>query len=369
MKIVVFEELPFGGALRATHALTLELAKHHQVTLVSVGGDVQKDRKTIHPKSQQNLTVLKFNFISMEKTKGIRGRITHDFLDLVRLYRLHRQIAARIEALGVDVCLVQPSKYTQAPFVLRFLKTKTIYYAQEPLRLVYDSKIASLSGLSLVSKIYESMNREWRKRIDFINQSGAHRLVTNSKFTARWLKQSYSRDAKVCYLGVDVNFFKPIKKKKIYDVLFIGAPVTIEGYDLLMSASKLAKKPWKIRVISRSVTGGEVTDEELVSIINESKVYVSLSHADPFGLGVLETGACKVPSVVANDGAYPESVLQGVTGYLVDRQPKKLAQAIDKLLVNTKLRTQLGINSYHRVHKAWTWEASGKRLMKILSDF
>ncbi len=343
MKIAVFHELPLGGAKRAVDALAMGLEKKHEVI----------SYETTSSKVSDN--------------KGLFWRLKHDFLDLISLAWSHWLLARKIDAQGFDIVLVHPSRWTQAPFLLSFLKTPTVYYCQEPLRLVYDPFISSTADLPIPNRVYEFLNRGWRKWIDASNLQAADKILVNSRYSQEWVAKAYGRQSQVCYLGVDPKLFHPLKQTKTIDVLFFGTPVSIEGYDLLQMASNVSPKKWKVKVMARKNTGEGVTDAQLIKIINQSKVVVCLAHNEPFGLTVLEAMACGVPVIAINEGGYKESVVNGKTGILVPRDPDSLARAINQLLSDRKLASSMGERGRKHVLSFWTWEKSSARLNSLIT--
>lgn len=345
MKIAVFHELHSGGARRAAEALTRELRKKHQVT--------EFDPVFISSSTSE---------------RGILNRIKNDFLGLIYLAFKHWQLSRKIDQTGFELVIVHPSRWTQAPFLLSFLRTKSVYFCQEPLRLAHDPIVSRVDDLRLPNRVYELVNRTWRGWIDFVNTKSANFILANSRFSKKWIDTVYEAESSVCYLGVDVTLFRPKKLNKRYDVLFFGTPVEIEGYSLLTEAMELSKKKWKVRTLERSIDGRGVSDTELVQIINQSKMVVCLAKSEPFGLTVLEGMSCGVPVIAVSEGGYKESVIDGETGFLVRRDAKDLEEKINKLLSSPTLRVRLGKRGREVVEKQWTWEMAGERLKKLLPD-
>ncbi len=358
MKIAVFHELPLGGALRSFNALAQELSRHHEVTIYSVAEASTPNENAAEAHS--------FVF-HPTKQRGFVGRITHDTVDLLRLARLHLSIAREIDAGKYDVVVVHPSRWTQAPFLLSFLRTPTVYYCQEPLRLVHDPCVYAVDGLALPNKLYEKLNRAWRGWIDFVNTQAAGSLLANSHFSCSWIERVYGRKADVCYLGVDTQLFRPIKTAKKYDILFLGAPVSIEGFDLLKKAQAISHRIWSVCVVKRRVNGRGISDAQLVKTINQSRVVVCLSKNEPFGLTILEAGGCGVPVVAVHEGGFVESVKDKQTGLLVTRDPEGLAHALNHVLADSGLRREMGREGRDNALRHWTWEKSGRRLEQLLT--
>ena len=341
MKIAVFHELPPGGALRAAEQLAVQLRHNHHVTMFSL----KEERSQV---------------------KGIKQRILHDFLDMFLLQQKHKKLAKEIDSQDFDLVLVHPSHRTQAPFLLSFLKTPSIYYCQEPLRLVHDPFISDISSMPLLNRVYESLNRAWRGWIDKENTQCAYLLLANSHFSKNWIRSVYSLDSHVCYLGVDTHLFTPKNSEKIYDVLFLGAPVDIEGYSLLEDAKQYQKAKWKIHIVARKGNGKGISDSDLIRTIQESRLVVCLSRNEPFGLTVLEAAACGVPVIAVREGGFIESVSDLKNGILINRDPQELAIAIDSLLLSPAKMKEFGQKGRRGVLARWTWEKSAQRLEETL---
>jgi glycosyltransferase involved in cell wall biosynthesis len=276
---------------------------------------------------------------------------------------LHKKIARDIKRKNYDYIFVHPSKFTQAPFLLRFIKN-CIYYCQEPLRIVYDSAVSSnISNISFPKNLYEFFNRKVRKWIDFRNISNASIILANSNYSKKFIEQSYNIKAEVCYLGVDINLFKPLNLSKIIDVLFIGNKD--DGYMLLNKLSQFFDNNIKIKVVFRE-NGASLTDDELVKIYNQSKVMIALNYNEPFGLIPLETMACGTPVIAVDEGGYRESVINRKTGFLISRNSNELYDKIEIVINNEKIRKEMAKNARENILQNWTWDKSIAKFLKII---
>lgn len=359
MKIAFFHELPFGGARRVVVEYGKILSKKHHVDVFYVDREEEKDLGSVFNKA--------YFFRYFQKGgKGQWGtRLYNDTLGLFFLSILHWRIARLIDEQKYDFVFVHPSKFTQAPFILRFLKTKTIYFCQEPLRIAYDLMLSVLPKTSVYKKLYEWVNRFFREIVDASNMAKADKLLANSKFAATWIEKAYGKKADVCYLGVDTNLFAPRDTKKTDDILFLGQKIAIEGYDLFEKALSLFEKAPKVAYIERDEYGKGISDSDLVLAIQKAKVVVCLSRNEPFGLTALEAASCEVPVVAINEGGFVESVIDGKTGFLVEPSPRPIFEKLELLLQDEKLRNQLGREAREQILEKWTWEKSVDRFLKI----
>jgi glycosyltransferase involved in cell wall biosynthesis len=97
---------------------------------------------------------------------------------------------------------------------------------------------------------------------------------------------------------------------------------------------------------------------ELAVEYNQAQLCVYAPVLEPFGLVPLESMSSGTPVVGVREGGVEESILHKRTGLLVERNPKKFAQAIQYLLSNQEVATEYGRNGREHVLKNWTWENS-----------
>ncbi|MEK7450740.1 MAG: glycosyltransferase family 4 protein [Patescibacteria group bacterium] len=364
MKIAIFYNLPFGGAKR----VVLEQVKG----LKSLGHVVdvytlEKERDSFSPGFVAD-NEYKYDYSPFDIRIPILSRIFGDLQMFYRLRRLHEKIAWDIDNRGYDIVLVHTDTLTQAPFILRFLKTKSVYFCLEPLRMVYEYSLRVSDNLGFFNKLYESINRLVRKKIDRDNARKADFVLAISLFGREYMIQAFDLYPKISYLGVDQTVFRPLKRKKKNQVLFVAEREYVYGYDLAQIAIKLI--PENIRPNFKIVFGTKkeqrISEEELVKTYNESLVTLSLSRFDTFGLVPLESMACGTPVIVLNVAGYRETILNGKVGFTVDFDPKEIAEKIMCFVKDPLLAVRMGREGRKWVENNWTWEKSAEKLEKYL---
>ncbi|MEK7533747.1 MAG: glycosyltransferase family 4 protein [Patescibacteria group bacterium] len=358
MKIAVFHELNQGGARRTVNEFTKRLREKHIVDLYIVD-------------SEKNLEELPFFtnifFYKFVPKKWHGGdwkiRLYKDTVEVLKLYILHRKIARIINNNKYEVAFIHPSKYTQSPFVLQFLKPFSIYYCQEPLRIAYED-IFKQKKTDIFRYWYEKANRSLRMKIDAFNIRGVDKILVNSEFSKRNIANAYEKESEVCYLGVDTGFFKPCMGKKDTDILFVGSDDDIDGYPLLEKVVKHMNLKPKIKVINSKAWASEAA---LLDAYQRARIVVCFAHNEPFGLIPLEAASCGSVAVVVDEGGYKESIIDGKTGFLVSRNPIEIAKKLDWLLSNLDKVSTISKIARENVVKNWTWDKSVQTLWDILS--
>lgn len=359
MKMAIFHELDYGGARRTVMEFEKRLNKIFDVDLYYIDSKKDKNVKRISKK------VFFYPFYpKIYRGNNWKIRLYKDTFELLKLYNLHKRIADDIKFKNYDYVLVNPSKFTQSPFILRFLKNKCIYYCQEPLRIVYDSYFSNISHIKFPKNLYEILIRKLRKWIDLENFRSALLVLANSNFSKEFIQRSYGRKAEVCYLGVDTKIFKPLNMDKSIDIFFIGNKD--REFSLLKKSLRLFKTKPKLHTIFRESGQMIISDRKLIKIYNKSKVLVALNRNEPFGLIALEAMACGIPVIAIKEGGYKESIINNETGFLIERNPIKLYRTLNQLINDQKLRSKMSKAARENALLNWTWDKSVARFLEII---
>jgi phosphatidyl-myo-inositol dimannoside synthase len=81
----------------------------------------------------------------------------------------------------------------------------------------------------------------------------------------------------------------------------------------------------------------------------------------------LEASASGLPVVAGNSGGAPETVLDGVTGNVVDgRDLPSIAKSVGDLLADPTMATEMGEAGRRWVSRHWQWEDIAHRLTRLL---
>ena len=97
-------------------------------------------------------------------------------------------------------------------------------------------------------------------------------------------------------------------------------------------------------------------------------VFPSLWH-EPFGIPIIEAMAAGIPVVATRGGAFPETVDDGETGFLVERgDAAALAAALGQLLDHPELRQRMGERARRRVRSHFTWDRQVERLSGLYEE-
>ncbi len=395
MRLAVYVNLPPGGAKRAAFELGRFLASRHDLDLYRLsttpGGafDLAPHVRRVFQYPYRPL----FGLLNRRLEAG---RLAPRALTIFRpLQRLHRVIAREIRARGYDLVLVHTDAMTQSPYLLRWLdRLPSAYYCQEVLRVTNEPTVAQYertrTGRSWLMHKLKVADDGWvlprLAAADHENVAAANLLLVNSRHSRDRVLAAYGREAVVCYLGVDAQRFRPLAVQRSAEVLSIGSPLLLKGHGAIIEA--LASIPSHrrpaLRVVGLNRWGAEqlerraralavsltieigIDEAVLVERYNRALATICAARLEPFGFTPLESMACGTPVVALREGGYRETVVDGVTGLLVEPEPAAMATAIQEVTRNPDLARRLGESGRERVLQCWTWEQAGGRLEAIL---
>ncbi len=396
MRIAVYHNLPSGGAKRALAETVRRLAARHQIDVFTLSS-ADHEFADLRPFVRRHHV---YDFAPGRLFGSPWGRLNQAvrLRDLARLDSLTRRIAADIDGGGYDVLFSNPCRFENSPSLLRHLRsTPAAYYCQEPLRRLYEPMPARpYDGAE--SRSRRLLNRvdplpalyHWTlKRQDRSSLRAAAAVLVNSHYVRQTVAEIYGTQAVVSYLGVDVSRFRPGDAAREPYVLSVGSLTPLKGFDFLVRA--LAELPAAARprlVIASNfqnpperdyihALAGElgvrvellagISDDELVDLYRHAALVVYAPIREPFGLVPLEAMACATPVVSVREGGTGESIVDGETGFLVERDPARFAAAVQQLLADPARAAEMGQAGRALVLRRWSWECAAETLEQHLA--
>ncbi len=285
--------------------------------------------------------------------------------------------------------------------VLKDLKPDLTHFwmPQQPI-LYRRKKVTTIHDLTLVRFRHPKTHPliYWVKQQVFkmVIKSGAKRseyVVTPSKNTKKDVITYTGIDSDkviVTYESADKmpgKAAKPPKKVLAQEpfVLYVGNAFPYKNIDTLMAAHLELKK--KHPGLHLALAGkkdlfyeqleekankenlhdvhflGFVSDQELMWLYQNAKVYVFPSLSEGFGLPGLEAMQYELPVAASDASCLPEIYGDGAL-YFDPEDPKDMANTIEKILSDKKTRAKL-IKDGQKVLKKYSWEKMAKETLEI----
>jgi glycosyltransferase involved in cell wall biosynthesis len=279
-------------------------------------------------------------------------------LNHVGVLRRHHRAALPVLApwfatrrIDADVVLAQTSGWAH----LVRTDGRLVVFCSAPARWLYQrdrylratggrgaAKALARTGLTVLAPTLRAIDQAAARR--------ASRYLANSTATAKLIGELYGRDAEVLCPPPALTPDGPVAPVDGLDagfVLCVSRLLAYKHVDVLVEAARTLRAtqfvvvgdgPERRRLESSSPPNvlflGVVDDPTLRWCYRTSKVLVALGYED-FGLAPLEAASFGTPTVARRFGGFLDTIIDGVTGTLLeDLAPDSVASAIERLVAS-----------------------------------
>ncbi len=226
-----------------------------------------------------------------------------------------------------------------------------LWYVHSPIREIWDAYEYTRNNMvpmpfrpifDLWVKYNRYLNKKYIKKVD--------KLVCNSNNTKNRLKKFLNKDAKVINpptetsrfqykksgdFWLSVNRLLPPKRVDMQIRAFEKLPneklIIVGSYEpsrnFLKYADYIKKiKPKNVEIVSW------ISQKQLIELYANCKGFIATAMDEDFGMTPVEAMASGKPVIAGNEGGYKETVVNNVTGKLIDNiNEEKLIEAIKEI--------------------------------------
>ena len=221
------------------------------------------------------------------------------------------------------------------------------------------------------------------------------RWFVNSKWLRDRLGDEFDHPAEIAHPGVDLEVFQSHAEqetqhnssptaqldKKTTTIVSIGRSLPIKGLPDLLAALQMVASDRMIQLVLLSPENlvlstpfpaqiiHPISDAEVAQWYRKANLFIYASWYEGFGLPPLEAMACGVPVVTTDCGGVLEYAIDGYNSLVTPiRDPAALAQAIQRLLSDTRLAAQLIQNGLTTARR-FTWDSFASQVEQIFLQF
>ena len=295
---------------------------------------------------------------------------THLFL------RKHRVMAVNFHYPNIDV------------FGIAFLKF---------LRLFKGRIVLSFHGTDVQKSNSALENRLWNFIYKYVDG-----VTACSKALANKISEDYNININritVIYNGVDTAVFCPtssaesalIPLPKQY-IVSIGSYILRKGHIVLLDAFSLLKESFPdLHLVIVGMDGPErqalvahatvlgldnrltcfvgLKPEIVASIVARATLCVQPSFAEPFGLAVIEAGACGTPVLASAVGGHLELITDNITGFFFPAgDSDRCALAMQNLLSDMEKANNAAVLFRQEIIDTYTWDECSQSYLSLLTE-
>src|SRR4051794_5691268 len=186
----------------------------------------------------------------------------------------------------------------------------------------------------------------------------------------------------VNHIGVELGAFSPGERATEPTLLYLGRLKKYKRVEMLLDTVEALpqvrleiagdgdhRDEIEAEIATRGIGDrvhlhGHVDEETKLALLQHAWVNLTASSAEGWCLTVMEAAACKTPSVAVRVGGLPESIDEGVTGFLAD-SGAELTADVGRLIEDDDLRERMGQAAYDRARE-FTWDRTARRTLDVL---
>jgi len=196
-----------------------------------------------------------------------------------------------------------------------------------------------------------------KELVNFLNRFSGVNIISRrlyELFLSAGLKNS------ACTLnGVDVNLFKVRDFSNDCSSIRIGFSGN-NKHDWRKGISDFIEPACDIHGVQLNLAmpkeGLYIPLDQMHTFYHGLDAYVCASSSEGFSLSVLEASSCGCPIISTRVGGCEDLIVEGVNGFLVDRDVESIREKILLLRDNPSLVKKMGRANRNIVEQLWSWE-------------
>lgn len=224
-------------------------------------------------------------------------------------------------------------------FSQSFLADAHIYYAQGPVTKALDDIYPEMkTSYKLVYRVARTFLVRRDKKFNKELRRRSRIFIANSRFCASMYEGWGIKVDDVIYPPLDCEQFKPMTSRPSSDYVLAYAGkesdfsllkrVADLGVKVVTFGSKIPFLPKRLSNHPNVKFLGRVSDEELVDLYSNALYTLFAFTHEPFGYVPVESMACGTPVLTRNIQGPRESVINGITGWLVNSNEELVDLAV-----------------------------------------
>lgn len=325
--IVLYDFLKELGGLERVMVFQANILKKHYSPELVFGYVSNKQKNKILKELELNKGIKVFQ---LKKGKGEIRRLISTFLNKNSLEKTNPNLIISHSFMASKIAYKKKKKH----------KTKYIVMIHHPPNFLYGpSKGWTNNPARLFARMLGIFLGKILRKIDIKSVRGSELIITNSKYTAKRVKQIYNKESEVVYPPVS-DFFKimnneeidKFKQEKNINKPFIythGRIIPDKNYELALDI--IEKFPNLNLIISGTISPeylikfknlikkrglenrvkilGRIPLQDLLGYYNCAELFLMTAPKEDFGITTVEAMSCGCPVIAWNDGAGPSEVI------------------------------------------------------------
>lgn len=351
INIAIFENLNSGGALNQV--------KKYIKYFNKLGYNVD-----LYTHTQKNTKYVNkiYNYPVLDPKNSV-----YEIFKTINQLKINQQkIANEINNKKYSLILIFPCKFTQCPFITKYIKNKnTYYFFLETKREFYENTSHDYYS---IKRIIARIIRIPIKLIDINNCKNAEHIISNSYYSKYVLNKIYKKKSTVIYPNLKQIKMVKHKIKNRKNFLSVGLISKLKNNDFTIESLKPLNQ--KLNLVGNYSNDKHKTnykiyckllpninDQKKIKIYKKNTFYMANQIKEPFGLTTLEAANYNNFIFGLNIGGTSEIIQNGLNGILYPNNIKFATKIIKTYLSKKSLI----------IHKTCiiNWKTSVKKILEF----
>lgn len=208
-----------------------------------------------------------------------------------------------------------------------------------------------------------------------------------SQAAANFSEKLGAKNVKIVYNSVDTNLFKPLKRNnrdKSLVLIYVGRLIEAKGVQVLIKAFKqINEKNCCLMIVGTgnyeeqlklTVNGddrikflGQQNRPEIISLLQQSDIFINPSFAEGLPTSVLEAAACELSLIATDVGGTCEIIHNKKDGFLVEpNNVEDLKNKLKLLIKDDDLRAIFSKKIRIKIEERFSWDKNVSKLLTII---
>jgi glycosyltransferase involved in cell wall biosynthesis len=377
VRIGIFQPSFVGaGGVEKVIAETVLRVPEYDWTLYALRYDSKNVERFFPQMKKVNVTSVPTVNVPNWLPSRLRRPETDSFLELVSYRRFLSS-----NRIDEDLVIAHLSFATVVPF---YTNIPAIWYCHCATRYLYEEWIQKeIEDLIGLTPFWARWLRNYLRKTETSCARKFVKILCNSEHTKNKLKKYFDSEADVVYPGVEL----PPETQPLYGNTFIF-PCRLNYYkrvDIAIKATALLRDIPELRL---KIIGKGMAEKSLKTLVKDMKLtsvdfvdsvpdlaeeyrdalgVVYLPKDEDFGIVPLEAMAYQRPVIGANEGGLCETIIDGMTGFLVKADPLVVAAKMRQLFLDRNMTAAMG-NAGRLRAANFSWDSHVEQLRRYIQE-
>lgn len=269
---------------------------------------------------------------------------------------------------------------------------------------IYGTLAGILARIPVVKSVHGILwnDSRWLQRIDSLLSPLRAYTICNSEATRRAvIRRTGAKNTKTIYVGVPDHAVHLTPEQRVakrteleippdaFVITHVGGMIELRDQSVILRAVRqcietginaylmlVGDGPLRGRLEAENIELGLSQRtrflgyrSDVVELYAMSDVYVNMAREEGFGIAVIEAMQAGLPVVLANAGALPELIEDGISGLLVPvGDPDGLAKSLHRVVSDTELARRLGSEAKQRAKGLFSISRFVSNIEKVFID-